>query len=449
MKMQDYNFRQFRRVVCVAGVMSAVAGMSLAVVAAEPAAPPPTTAISVGAENVLATGGEGIRAEAAVAYGGGAYLAAWREGWHGEGGNARVFLARLDAGGKPAGTPPAALAPNVVGNQERPQLAFAQTPEGGPEGGVFLIVWQQMVADKQYDVLGMRLTAKGEKLDAKPIVVAAAPGNDVLPSVASDGRNFIVAWQGAVETANNTDFCIFTVPVAATGTVGQPTRQFIGHTPMIGWDGKIYLLFGSGRLCLRLDAAGKVIGKKEPESLAWVTVFHSFCSFATGGNGGALMLFDHDVPNYWGWGGKGGITCVRVTGDGKPDPAQVAYDKTCKEGDQALWDDWLEQCKNPPAKDQLWPSGASAVCWDGKQFLAVWQRYHVEQAVMFKQSDLAVSRVDGWKPLDRPGVVLADSEASEQVPAIASDGAGKSLCLYEKVGKDGSVAICARPVTSK
>jgi hypothetical protein len=218
---------------------------------------------------------------------------------------------------------------------------------------------------------------------------------------------------------------------------------------MIGWDGKSYLLFGSGRLCLRLDAAGKIIGKKEPESLAWVTVFHSFCSFATSGNGGALMLFDHDVPNYWGWGGKGGITCVRVTGDGKPDPAQVAYDKTCKEGDQALWDDWLEQCKNPPAKDQLWPSGASAVCWDGKQFLAVWQRYHVEQAVMFKQSDLAVSRVDGWKPLDRPGVVLADSEASEQAPAIASDGAGTSLCLYEKVGKDGNVEICVRPLVAR
>jgi hypothetical protein len=62
--------------------------------------------------------------------------------------------------------------------------------------------------------------------------------------------------------------------------------------------------------------------------------------------------------------------------------------------------------------------------------------------------DLYTSRLDEYKPLDKPGVPVATSQAEELNPALASNGAGKLLCVYEKV-VNGRSLICAKTLGTK
>ncbi|MEI8257271.1 MAG: nucleotide excision repair endonuclease, partial [Deltaproteobacteria bacterium] len=60
---------------------------------------------------------------------------------------------------------------------------------------------------------------------------------------------------------------------------------------------------------------------------------------------------------------------------------------------------WLDFGKDKN-EGSPWPYGHSAVAWDGKQFVAVWQRHHIAKSVSLTNCDLIASRVEGWKPLD-------------------------------------------------
>ena len=81
----------------------------------------------------------------------------------------------------------------------------------------------------------------------------------------------------------------------------------------------------------------------------------------------------------------------------------------------------------------IWPYGGSALAADGQYCVAVWQRYHPggPTGIDMVKGDIQAGRVDGWKALDKDGVVVADSAASERYPALAGNGAGKLLCVYE------------------
>jgi hypothetical protein len=104
---------------------------------------------------------------------------------------------------------------------------------------------------------------------------------------------------------------------------------------------------------------------------------------------------------------------------------------------------WLDFGKDKK-EGSPWPNGQSAIAWDGNQFVAIWERHHIKKTVNFTNSDIIAARVAGWKPLDYPGVPVAASELEEKRPALASAGDGKLLCVYEKHGKDGKIALVAR-----
>jgi hypothetical protein len=62
----------------------------------------------------------------------------------------------------------------------------------------------------------------------------------------------------------------------------------------------------------------------------------------------------------------------------------------------------------------------------------------------FENCDLIAARVDGYKSLDPAGVPVAASPAEEKRPALASDGAGRLLLVYEKQQGDGKVSVAGR-----
>ena len=83
------------------------------------------------------------------------------------------------------------------------------------------------------------------------------------------------------------------------------------------------------------------------------------------------------------------------------------------------------------------------MAWDGRQFVTVWQRQHITKTVSFTNGDLLAARIDGWKSLDGDGVPVAATGLEEKNAAIASDGRGQILCIYEEHDRDGAVRIVA------
>ncbi len=391
--------------------------------------------ISVSEEIIVFADGPGklARATPDVAFGKGVYLVVWREGWDGKGGGARVYAARVAADGKILDEKGIQVAPSEKGVQTYPQVAS--------DGKNFLVVWEDFRNGKDHDILAARVSPEGKVLDTKPIAVAVGPRSQVLPDVASDGKNFLVVWQGM--RAKDAGYHGFAAPISADGKAGTAVETGALPQPRVASDGEKYLVvYGSS------STSGFLLGpdgKPAGSSLTAVGRSKGACFSIAGAPGKGWLVVGHrSPPDPWGWGGPGAMRCGAVKPDGKVD------NPTLKEpsGNWGKLKNWLDVGGR---KRTTWPWGESTIAWDGKHFVAVWQRHHIagEKKSSFKNCELIASRVDGWKPLDDAGVPVAATEREEKYPALASDRAGKLLCVYEKYCADGQVRICARRLSTR
>lgn len=130
-----------------------------------------------------------------AAFGGNTFLVAWQSGRIAPGdltrnenlvGVADIVACRIDASGKLLDAKPFVVS-GAKDMQEKPRAAFGN--------GVFLVVWQDLRNEKDYDIFAARVSPEGKVLDPDGIAVAARPRNQALPRVAFDGTNFLVVWQ--------------------------------------------------------------------------------------------------------------------------------------------------------------------------------------------------------------------------------------------------------------
>ena len=427
-------------------------------------------AIKVGDEVVLMAAGPGgaRRGKTAVAFGKDVFLAAWQDGWHGLGGSSRIYVIRVGLDGKPLDAKAVEIAPCKTGVQENPRVAFFPSAGSGRAGGNFLVVWQDMRNGKDCDILGARISPDGEVLDARPITIAAAPRTQAMPDVAADGKGFMIVWHGF--RGEEVEAKVFARRVGADGAAGETAVVSAGSSPRIAWNGKEHLVvysngFRSGagitqmKAWQRMDMAGKPLSKRRilhrffvegpirysigamPEGKGWVIVSH----------GGS--------PNFW-HRSVGAQLATSITPDGKlaaDMPSGKTYDpKTKKRMIPANWLDTsvgkkVHSTRGSAHIAAVWPYGGSAVARDGRYCVAVWQRYKIggRDRVQLSNGDVRASRLDGWKPLDGDGgVPVAASAAEELNPALAGNGAGKLLCVYEKM-KDGRSSIAARSLHTR
>ena len=169
---------------------------------------------------------------------------------------------------------------------------------------------------------------------------------------------------------------------------------------------------------------------------------------------GWVLVHPRTVPDFWGWSGPAAQMAYNITPDGKKaadSPSQGYYDS--KTRTSTAPPNWLDTsmgkkthgAAGPVNMPEMWPYGGSAIAGDGQYCVAVWQRYHTggPTGIDLVNGDILAGRVDGWKPMDKSGVPVATSEAEELNPALAGNGAGKLLCVYEKI-VDGATRICAR-----
>lgn len=381
---------------------------------------------------LLADGpGQGAQATPAVAFGNDVYVAVWREGWNGKGGNARVYAARIDKSGKVFDPKGIIVAACKDGFQEAPRVAAG--------GGTFLVVWQDFRNGKDLDVLGARISPDGKVLDAEPIKIAAGPRTQALPDVASDGSSFLVAWQGLEGDAAT--YSGYAAPVAADGKVGAAVKNGACPQVRIAWSGKAYLaIYGSTEIHCQVLAPD---GKPQGQGQRMMNCKSAAFCVAGAPEKGWLVIGQRSPPDPWGWGGPGAMRCAVVTPDGKID------NPTAKEP-SGNWDklqNWLDVGGR---NRTTWPWGESASAWDGKQYIAVWPRHRItgEKKSNFTNCDLIASRVEGWKPLDPDGIPVVASGAEERAPGLASAGPGNLLLVYEKSEK-GKTVVAARTILSK
>jgi len=411
--------------------------------------------IDVGDEVVLMSDdrpGKAKRGRPAVAFGKGAFLVAWQEGWHGDGGNSRICAVRVGLDGKATDAKGIEIAPCKTGVQENPRVAFF--------GDAFLVVWQDMRNEKDCDILGARVSPDGKVLDAQPIAIAAGPRTQAVADVAADNEGFLVVWHGfqGEESAAK----VFARRVGPDGAAGEPVVVTQGATPLIAWNGRDHLLVcvdvsrGGARASQhlkmqRMDEAGKILSSER--KAAHIRPYYTSVCGVPGK--GWVLVSARTVPDFWGWSGPAAQIGYSITPEGMlagDSPSDRYYDpeREPKVVAPANWLDTSLGKKRVPTPfsrigKTIWPYGGSALSADGPYCVAVWQRYHTGGATGAElvNGDIMARRVDGWKPLDKDGVAVAASAAEELNPALAGNGAGKLLCAYEKIDT-GRTQIAAR-----
>ncbi len=122
-----------------------------------------------------------------VAFGKGVYLVVWQEGEAMAGvKDTNISAARVSADGKPLDQQGFAVC-SAAGFQAYPMVAF--------DGANFLVAWQDYRNGRDWDLYAARVSPDGKVLDADGFAVAAAPGNQIYPAVASDGKgSSLIVW---------------------------------------------------------------------------------------------------------------------------------------------------------------------------------------------------------------------------------------------------------------
>ena len=80
-------------------------------------------------------------------------------------------------------------------DQLYPSVAF--------DGENFLVVWQEMRADSQNEILGKRVDLSGNFIDQEPILISPPEDNALKPAVSFGSENYLVIWKDSTDAMIN------------------------------------------------------------------------------------------------------------------------------------------------------------------------------------------------------------------------------------------------------
>ena len=204
-----------------------------------------------------------------VAFDGTNYLVAWQD---------RRASAGYDIYGARVGQDGNVLDPVGIAISTATSSQYAPTVAFG--GTKFLVVWEDYRSDGHTysDVYGARVTQAGAVLDSDGIPISTASNNQQEASVAFDGMNYLVAWQDCRACVGSNSYDIYGARVnPANGTVLDPGGIPISTAavndqvaPSVAFDGMNYLVVWRGWSAsqyaisaARVSPAGVVLGPGE------------------------------------------------------------------------------------------------------------------------------------------------------------------------------------------
>ncbi|MHB9036533.1 MAG: hypothetical protein ACYC64_07680, partial [Armatimonadota bacterium] len=174
-----------------------------------------------------------------VADNGSEYAVVWSQMVNG---NHDIVAARLSHAGVPLNVSPMNVTSIYSGEQVQPSIAW--------NGSKYLVVWcgNESFNSTDWDIRGWFLDANLNRIGAQPLQVCSATGDQTNPCVASNGNNFLVAWEdsrNAISPYYETD--IYGATVSSAGTVvvtSPPIGPATGsqHNPKIASNGTDYFV---------------------------------------------------------------------------------------------------------------------------------------------------------------------------------------------------------------
>jgi hypothetical protein len=262
--------------------------------------------------------------------------------------------------------------------QLEPTIAF--------DGTNYLVVWSDYRSTSESDIYGTRVSRTGAVLDPGGIAIATASGYQSSPAIAFDGTNYLVAWVGANGISGTRISPAGTVLdpggiAIASGYQDAPAIAFDGTNYLAAWGQNGYDIYGT-----RISQAGAVL---DPGGIA----------IASGAGFRAEPTLAFNGTNYLvAWRGYQG-TYYDVFG-ARVSPAGTVLDP----GGIAI---------STATYHQQAPSVAS----DGTNYLVTWQ-----DSRSGSRWDIYGARVDPAGTVLDPGGIAISTTARGEEPALAFDG---------------------------
>jgi hypothetical protein len=396
---------------------------------------------NIGGEPQLAAA-HGSQSHPSVAHDGGSFFVVWEDR---RGGSSRIFGARVSESGEVL---------DVTGTA----LSYGAQWQGDPDvcfdGTNYFVVW----ADSRgidSDIYGARVDRSGRVLDPEGIPICRAKERQETPSVAFDGRRYLVAWEDRRDGSD-----VYAARVDTSGRVTDPegfpvsTAYSCQDTPDLCFDGTNYLLVWNdcrSRAATemdiygaRVDTAGSVLdlegiaisadlGQQAIPAVAfdgdnYLVVWRDFRDRPSGrsvygarvdtsgvlldksgiklseGTGNVdVTAIGFDGENYVvAWGGNQETSAIRVDPTGRPaGTGQISI--------------------APPPGNKT----GAALATDGGTFLVAWSDD------FGGSHDVFAARVDGADSVLEPGgMLLSKSAESQRAPDVAAGG-GAYLAVWQ------------------
>ena len=319
-----------------------------------------------------------------VAFDGTNYLVVWADGRiSGTEPTADVYGTFVDKSGN-------VLNPDGIVIAQKPQMQAAVAVEFADT--TYLVVWQD-TRNGNTDIYGARVNESGTVLDTAGIPICTAVREQVRPDVASNGTDWMVAWQDTRNDERYPD--IYAARVSANGAVLDPGGIAIAVVtinqtlPAIAYGEADYLVvwqdtrsFVEDIYGARVSTSGNVL---DPNGFAVCADAGRQVNPALSYDGENFFVVWEDYRNDSG----GDIIGTHLNSSGQI----VATD-----------------C---PGDDKTW----AAVASDGTNFLTVWSEY---SGTSF---DICGARVNSsGVVLDATRIVISDASDSQYYPAVTFDG---------------------------
>ncbi len=205
--------------------------------ASYPAVLDPVVTSEFGMDNPVSGPAQQNQRHAAVAYDGSNYLVVWDD--HRPGNNDDLYGARVNPQGMVLDKMGFAIS-SAIDDQIFPSVAYG--------GGNFLVVWQDHRFHSSYsDIYAARVDKTGKVLDKNGIAICTSAYYQYTPKVEFDGKQFFVVWTD-YRDYKNTDWDIMGTRVTTKGTVldSKGISISIGEekeiSPDLAFDGTNFLV---------------------------------------------------------------------------------------------------------------------------------------------------------------------------------------------------------------
>ncbi|MDC0745680.1 hypothetical protein [Polyangium mundeleinium] len=348
------------------------------------------TFTKVDATSQLLSRAANAQARPAVAYNGTNYLAVWEDRRPGT--TTDIYGARLTTSG--AVLDPSGIAiSQATGSEYSPSVASLGTD--------WLVAWTDGRAGND-DVYATRVSGTGSALDPSGLPIATATGSQSTPAVSSDGTNWLVTWQDAV----NAEIWASRVSPAATVLDGSGIQISTGggSSPAVAYNGTNYLVAWSRPGAMGYDVAA---ARLTPAGAVLDTGNFAINVAATSAPEYEPSVTSNGVEWLVAWYTSSDVRGARVGSTGAVlDPMGIGI--------------------STAANTQR----TARAVWDGTQYWVVWQD---DRAVSGRQDIYGARLTPGGVVTDTTGIVLANDPAqNELTPAIAAGPSKEALLVYQR-----------------